>query len=382
MRSLRWAWPVLAIALVFFVPWACYLGRPARRLELCVLDKTVPFRNWFEHRSLYWLLLHLNVVKTDGTHYKLERDYIGAYPPAIPGDPPERTRDLAVDDVAKARLIYLADTYGVYREDLKSKERMEAALERSPKIYGGLTPEEARAAVGALDAGKTLVTEFNTLGSPTGEDARTTLESALGVHWTHWIGRYFARLEDEREVPQWMRNDYEREWNKPWRFEGPGYVLVQNDVHCEVLRVGLEADTIGLTIERECPIDPCLDRAADGIPYPYWFDVVEDRPEAKRLATFTWHLKDAGRERLKARGLPERFPAVTRRTPPLGGAAWYFAGDFADNPMDPRPVPFLGYLAFRHAVERLKLAPSETAFYWRFYVPMMERILSDAEASR
>jgi hypothetical protein len=50
--------------------------------------------------------------------------------------------------------------------------------------------------------------------------------------------------------------------------------------------------------------------------------------------------------------------------------------------MDPRPVPFLGYLAFRHAVERLKLAPSETAFYWRFYVPMMERILSDAEASR
>jgi hypothetical protein len=382
MRSLRWAWPVLAIALVFFVPWACYLGRPARRLELCVLDKTVPFRNWFEHRSLYWLLLHLNVVKADGTHYQLERDYIGAYPPAVPGDPPERTRDLALDDVAKARLIYLADTYGVYREDLKSKERMEAALERSPKIYGGLTPEEARAAVSALDAGKTLVTEFNTLGSPTGEDARTTLESALGVHWTHWIGRYFARLEDEREVPQWMRNDYEREWKKPWRFEGPGYVLVQDDVHCEVLRVGFEADAIGLTIERERPIDPRLDRAADGIPYPYWFDVVEDRPETKRLARFTWHLKDAGRERLKARGLAERFPAVTCRLPQRGGAAWYFAGDFADNPMDPRPVPFLGYLAFRHAVEGLKLAPSETAFYWRFYVPMMETILSDAEASR
>ena len=382
MSSLRWSWPVLATALAFFVPWACYVGRPARRLELCVLDKTVPFRNWYEHRSLYWLLLHLNVVKADGTHYQLESDYIGAYPPAIPGDPPERTRDLAIDDVAKARLVYLADTYGVYRDDLKRKERMEAALERSPKIYGGLTPEEARAAVGALDAGKTLVAEFNTLGSPTGDDARTTLESALGVHWTRWIGRYFARLEDEREVPQWMRNDYEREWKKTWRFEGPGYVLVQDDVHCEVLRVGVEADAIGLTIERERPIDQRLDRAADGIPYPYWFDVVEDRPEAKRLATFTWHLKDAGRERLKARGLAERFPAVTRRTPPRGGAAWYFAGDFADNPMDPRPVPFLGYLAFRHAVEGLKLAPSETAFYWRFYVPMMERILSDAEASR
>jgi hypothetical protein len=382
MRSLRWSWPVLAVALVFFVPWACYVGRPPRRIELCVLDKTVPFRNWFEHRSLYWLLLHLNVVKADGTNYQFERDYIGAYPPAVPGDPPERTRDLSIDDVAKARLVYLADTYGVYREDLKSKERMEAALERSPKLYGGLTSEEARAAAGALDSGKTLVSEFDTLGSPTGDDARTTLESALGVHWTHWIGRYFARLEDTSEVPQWMRNDYEREWKQPWRFEGPGYVLMQDDVHCEVLRVGLEADAIGLTIERERPIDPSLDRASDGIPYPYWFDVVEDRPEAKRLATFTWHLKDAGRERLKARGLKERFPAVTRRTPPRGGAAWYFAGDFADNPMDPRPVPFLGYLAFRHVVEGLKVAPSETAFYWRFYVPMMETLLSDAESSR
>lgn len=382
MRSLRWSWPVLAVALVFFVPWACYVGRPSRRIELCVLDKTVPFRNWFEHRSLYWLLLHLNVVKADGTNYQFERDYVGAYPPAVPGDPPERTRDLSIDDVAKARLVYLADTYGVYREDLKSKERMEAALERSPKLYGGLAPEEARAAASVLDSGKTLVAEFDTLGSPTGDDARTTLESALGVHWTRWIGRYFARLEDTSEVPQWMRNDYEREWKKPWRFEGPGYVLVQDDVHCEVLRVGLEADAIGLTIERESPIDPHLDGAADGIPYPYWFDVVEDRPEATRLATFTWHLKDAGRERLKARGLKERFPAVTRRTPPRGGAAWYFAGDFADNPMDPRPVPFLGYLAFRHAVEGLKLAPSETAFYWRFYVPMMEAILSDAESSR
>jgi hypothetical protein len=276
----------------------------------------------------------------------------------------------------------LADTYGVYRQDLGSKERMEAALERSPKIYGGLTPEEARAAVGALPAGKTLVAEFNTLGSPTGADARATLERALGVRWTRWIGRYFARLEDTDEVPQWMRNDYEREWNQPWRFEGPGYALMQDDAHCEVLRVGFESDAIGLTIERERPIDPHLAGAADRVPYPYWFDVVEDQADATRLASFAWHLTPVGRERLKARGLPLRFPAVTRRRPPEGGVAWYFAGDFADNPLDPEPVPFLGYLGFRHFVEGIKMAPSETAFYWRFYAPMMETILSDNEGSR
>jgi hypothetical protein len=196
------------------------------------------------------------------------------------------------------------------------------------------------------------------------------------VRWTRWIGRYFSRLEDVGEVPQWVRNDYEREWGQPWRFEGPGYVLMQDDAHCEVLRVGFEVDAIGLTIEREPPVDAHLEGAADRVPYPYWFDVVET-PDAKRLASFAWHLKPAGRDRLKARGLPERFAAVTRRAPASGGVAWYFAGDFADNPMDPRPVPFLGYLGFRHLVEGLKVAPSETAFYWRFYVPMMESILAD-----
>jgi hypothetical protein len=382
MKSLRWAWPILGITLVILVPWGCYELRPTRPIALCVLDKTVPFRNWYEHRSLYWLLRHLNVVKADGENYALERDYLGAYPPPVPGDPPERTRDLSVEDVAGARLVYLADTYGVYREDLKSKERMAAALERSPEIYGGLTLQEARAAAGAVDAGKTLVAEFNTLGSPTGDEARTTLEAALGVRWTRWIGRYFSRLDNVNEVPQWMRNDYEREWKKPWRFQGPGYVLMQEDAHCEVLRVGYEADTVGLTIERESPVDSHLAHAADGVPYPYWFDIVEESPAATRLASFVWHLKEAGRQRLKARKLPERFAAVTRRTPPGGGVAWYFAGDFADNPLDPHPVPFAGYLAFRHVVEGLKLAPSETAFYWRFYVPMMQTILDDAGVSR
>lgn len=382
MKSLRWSWPILAAALAVLIPFARYEFRSARHVQLCVLDKTVPFRNWFEHRSLYWLLLHLNVVKADGTNYVLERDYLGAYPPPVPGDPPQRTRDLASPDVAAANLVYLADTYGVYRDDLKSKEKMQAALERSPKIYGGLTEDEAKAAASAPDAGKTLVAEFNTLGSPTGSSARTTLENALGVHWTRWIGRYFARLEDVGEVPQWMRDDYVREWNKPWRFEGPGYVLMQDDEHCEVLRVGSEADSIGLTIERERPIDPHLDGAADQVPYPYWFDVVTDTPGTRRLASFVWHLTAEGKERLRVRGLPKCFPAVTRRAAAGEGVAWYFAGDFADNPMDARPIPFVGYLGFRHWIEGLKLAPSETAFYWRFYVPMMQAILRDAETAR
>jgi len=383
MRTLRWLWPVPLLALVVLVPWLKYRFRTPHPLELAVLDKTVPFRNRFEHRSLYWLLDHLHVVKSDGTPYRTDADYLGAFPGPVPGDPPERTRDLTAEDVAKAKLVYLADTYGVHTLDLVSGPLEKAALERSRTIYGGLTLDEAHAAAGAPGAGKILVAEFNTLGSPTETAPRQILERALGVRWTRWIGRYFAHLEDAGEVPQWMRRDYEREWKKPWAFTGPGYVLMQDDEHCEVLRIGFEAESVGLTIEREPGAGEALGGARGGVPYPYWFDVVDDAGGATtRLASFHWHLPPAGRARLAARGLPEDFPAVTRRAGSGSGAAWYFAGDFADNPMDPEPVPFAGYLSVRGLLESWKIAPSETAFYWTFYAPMMRAILEEAGSWR
>lgn len=378
MRStLRWSWPILAAALLALVPWSLHAGRPARVLDVVVLDKTVPFRNRIEHRSLFWLLDHLKIVKPGGGAYDRDVDYLGAFPGPVPGDPPERTVDLEPGRAARADLVYLADTYGVYRGDLASGPEMKAALERSPRIYGGLSLSEADAAVRAASAGRTVVAEFNTLGSPTGAEARGTLEGLLGVRWTRWIGRFFSNLEDRGEVPEWMRRDYEREWQRPWTFRGPGFVLLQDDAHCEVLRVGEEAQRVGLTIEREAPVDPLVAEATDGTPYPYWFDWVEPQAGAHVLASFQWHLEPAGRERLEARGLPERFAAVTRRMPPGGGSAYYFAGDFADNPMPDRRVPFAGYLTFRRWLERGKIAPSELAFYWRFYVPLMARLLDD-----
>jgi hypothetical protein len=373
--TLRWSWPILLVGLLIGVPWAIHELSPGRVLDVAVLDKTVPFRDRIEHRSLFWLLNHLKISPPGGGAYDRDRDYLGAFPGPVPGDPPARTVDLTAERARKADLVYLADTYGVYKKDLESGPAMKAALERSEPIYGGLKLEEAEAARDALAAGRTLIAEFNTLGSPTGAPARSTLEEALGVRWTRWIGRYFARLDDRDEVPEWLRRDYEREWNKKWEFKGPGYVLLQDDEHCEVLRVGEEAPRIALRLEIVEPADAVLQDSADGTSYPYWFDVVEAAPGTEVLANFRWRLEPAGFERLKARKLPEVFPAVTRRMAPGGGAGWYFAGDFADNPMPDGRVPFAGYLPARRFVEWLKLSPSELAFYWRFYAPMMARLL-------
>ena len=376
--TLRWSWPILLLGLLILVPWTIHVRAPSRALDVVVIDKTVPFRNRIEHRSLFWLLNHLKIAKPAGGGYDRDRDYLGAFPGPVPGDPPAWTTDLTAERAARADLVYLADTYGVYRKDLESGPAMKAALERSEPLYGGLTEAEALAARDAVAAGRTLIAEFNTLASPTGDIARKTLENTLGVRWTRWIGRYFARLEDRDEVPEWMRRDYEREWNRKWEFTGPGYVLLQDDAHCEVLQVGPEAPRIALTLEVVRPADAVLEDCADGTSYPYWFDVVEAGPGASVLANFRWRLTPAGLGRLKARNLPEVFPAVTRSMVPGGGAAWYFAGDFADNPMPDGRVPFAGYLTVRRWAERIKLSPSELAFYWRFYAPMMARLIDGA----
>lgn len=373
--SVRWVWPVAIVAALFLIPWGCYVVRPERRLDIVVVDKTVPFENRLEHRSLFWLLNHLKIVRPDGEPYDRDVDYVGAFPGPEPGDPPERTTGLTFEDALRADLIYFADTYGVYRDDLESGPAMRAALERSPKIYGGLEPLEARAAARALESGKTVVAEFNTMASPTGREARETMEAVLGVRWTRWAGRFFSRLENEEEVPGWMRRNYERIREERWEFRGPGYVLVRDDDWIEVLRVGEEAERIPLTIERELPVDPLLVAAKDRIPYPYWTAIVRTDPGVKVLASYVSHLTPAGRERLRDLGIPMRFPAVCRRVAPGGGVAYYFAGDFADNPMHGSRVPFAGYVAYKRWSEGVKLAPSETAFYWRFYVPMMQRLL-------
>ena len=375
MRTLRWTWPMILIGIILLAPWACYSARPRKRLDVVVLDKTVPFNNRIEHRSLFWLLEHLKIERPAGGIYGADRDYLGAFPGPNPGDPPARTTELTRERASHADLIYLADTYGVYRDDLLSGRAMKAALERSPKIYGGLDLTEAEAAADAVAAGKTLVAEFNTLGSPTEGPARQSLERTLGVTWSRWIGRFFARLEDRAEVLEWMRRDYENEWRKPWVFAGPGYVLTQDDTHCEVLRMGPEVEWKGLTLEREEPADALLRNAETRIPYPYWFDVIRPGSNTRVLASFQWHLSDAGRKRLGERGLPIRFAAVTRHTTEGHGPAYYFAGDFADNPMAVAPIPLAGYPTMRKWFEKAKLSPSETAFYWCFYAPMMTHLL-------
>lgn len=137
MRRILWTWPLVAALLLFLVPWSCHRLRDERALKIVVVDKTVPFEDRIEHRSLFWLLDHLKIVRPDGEPYDRDVDYLGAFPGPVPGDPPQRVEEVTLDHVRGADLLYFADTYGVYEEDLASGAEMKAALERSPGSTAG-----------------------------------------------------------------------------------------------------------------------------------------------------------------------------------------------------------------------------------------------------
>jgi hypothetical protein len=355
VKKIRWLWLPLVLSLIVLAPWVLFHLGSSRPMSIVVLDKTVPYDTYVEHSGLFWLLDQLKVVHPSGERYDRARDYLGSTPGETPGAPPARTTDLTPEAARGADLLYLVDTYGVYEEDLVSGEGRKTALERSNKIYGGLTAEEASVFEQAQRDGTTVVAEFNTMATPTGSEARETLERVLGVRWTHWIGRYFPALEDRDEVPQWLRDLCQREMNAPWSFRGPGYALVQDDTRCEILVVGEDSPGIGLTIEPEPGARAgILKKTASGTPYTFWFDLVIPQEGTEVLASYQWQLRESG------------------------GTAYYFAGDFGDSTAQRGRVPLAGFVGFRRWLEKTRRIPSHEAFFHRFYAPLMIEILDEA----
>lgn len=363
---LRWALVVIGLVmLAALLPYAAWYLIPAKPISALIVDKTVPEDSRREHTGLMWVLNHLRYVRTDGEPWRYERDYAGFVP--LPNGH-YQVRPLP----ATARgydFIYLADTYGVYIDDF---ERLNVAGTHSPKIYGGMSPAEVRAIREGVDAGATLVGEFNTFASPTEGDARAGLEDLFGVTWTGWAGRRFDDLTPNVEVPVWAVTDYQKQYGRPWAFSGPGILFVHESGRLVVLAEPGDIERDGVTLAFE-PGRAAAYHARDEVPYHYWFDIVQPRAGTTVEARYNLAVTDYGRLVLTRAKIPWSFPAILRRAGPKA-PIYYFAGDFADN----RFVP--SWTRYRGAAATARWMPATlqsvtNLFYWRVYEPLLETIL-------
>jgi hypothetical protein len=362
--NLKWiAALALLAATIGFGPRLGWLLMAPRPRKVVVVDKSVPFQKYREHQNLHWLLRAWKVPDPSGRFLEPERDYLGF-------DPIERVgRDLRPEDLSSADVLFVADTYGVYRGDYLRPGDV-AALERSPKIYGGMTSSEAAALIEFGDRGGLVVAEFNTFASPTDEATRRRLEAFFGLRWTRWVGRYWPNLRDPSEVPSWVGEVYERLHQRPFDLTGPGLVFVRDDADMVILQPPHHLEPSIMAMLRTAEGDDI-----DGLPergwYRFWTDVVEAEG-AEVVYEFEVQCTPRGRALLQEHGLRARFPAVLRHPTRSGRHSWYLAGDFVDTLTELGDAERWGLLSWRRVVLR---GTPEARFMWGWYAPLMERIV-------
>lgn len=361
---------IAILLLLLLSPFVIWLIQGSEPLNVAIIDKTVPSENYREHKGLTWILNHNQYVKVDESDYLADADYFGFMPNEAEKDYEVRgVEELGSDN----DLIYLADAYGVYEDDLPWQE---ATGERSELIYGGLEMAEWQTIKQQVtDAGSDLVVEFNTFASPTDAAVSADMEEFLGIKWSGWSGRYFPDLSAGSEVPEWIVQNYEQ-GAEDWQFTGGGFVLVE-DASGEIVVLSEERGDIesaGLHVKFTDSGQTAFD-LKESPTFDYWFDINEAQGQTEVLAEYEWSLGEQGQAALSERGIPENFPAVMHTTVNDAGV-YYFAGDFVDVEDVPSFYQYGGLAKMRDWMS----FGGNDSFYWKTYVPMMESILADSLA--
>lgn len=180
---------------------------------------------------------------------------------------------------------------------------------------------------------------------------------------------------ENSEVPQWVRDNYENQYDEPYKFTGSGYVLVGERNQLLILDkddIGEDGVVFSTTKQGEDLIGEEIN-----VPYSYWFDIVEAINPHEVVANYTLSLSKRGKDTMEALNLPVTFPAVVHGENPQFDT-YYFCGDYADQPDVPSIYQTVGFSTWRKWTETA--SPDNTSqFYWKAYTPMMKSILENIQ---
>lgn len=362
---------IVVVLLLIAIPFVLWQMNDEQDMAIAIIDKSVATDTYREHLGLNWLLAYERYAN-DGEPYSLSEHYFGAVPAT---DGKSVTERPLPTDYSDYDVIYLADTYGVFEDDLvREDEEHDRAGARSKKIYGGLELEEWQNIVARLSTEEKslLVAEYNSFASPTAADVRNEMTEFMGIDWDGWVGRYFDELDFTKndEMPQWVVDDY----GDTWQYEGGGFLLV-NDLTEELIVLELEKHVSepGIRVEftEQGKKQFGVTNSAN---YNYWFDIVNAYPSATAYAHYDWDLTDEGEALLEAHGIPAQFAAIIGKDRQYA-TTYYFAGDYNDMQTVPTFYKMLGTPTLYKYMQMF----SADAFYWTTYVPVMTNILQSFE---
>lgn len=347
---------------------------PSTHLALTVIDKTVLNTEYEEHASLFWWLQHEKRSHPQTKKiYRLGSDYYGFFPGKLKKYEIKglsQLSDKQIDSVVDhSTHLYFTDNYGIFALEWNQSSQ---ETERSRIIYGGLSQADLKAMKRAKSTKKTIITEFNCIGSPTAFAERRAFETMFGLRWSGWIGRFIDNLDTTQnlEIPHWMKDGYVKQHGS-WPFKKGGIVLVNESDQIEILE---DSNCLTYPVPIILTSDSMRQHLAvkDSMPYPFWFDIMQT-DSLDVWANYQLLLTPRGDSIMRVWGLPSRFPAILAHE----GAYrfYYFAGDFADNPVQLKRSYFKGIRFFREFFYDPTEPSDRNYFFWEFYLPLLDLLL-------
>ncbi|MCF7803144.1 MAG: hypothetical protein K9N46_12575 [Candidatus Marinimicrobia bacterium] len=373
---------------------------PGKPLDLFILDKTVPTQERTEHRSFIQIVINNKYTDGAGNLYRPATDYYGFFPKKEGGyniRDFRNTEEAALDSIARhASGTYFTDTYGIYNDDWHSIRHL---IEAPSLVYGGLHQNDVTLLRKMKRHHKLIMMEFNTLSPPTSPTLRVQVERLFGIRWTGWTGRYFESLDTlaNAEIPEWLITNYMAQHNGEWPFSQSGIVFVHGDGRLGILEHRTHLNTPVPVIETAAEYREEYD-VSGSVPYPFWFDIVTTDSRNKVISEYRLDLTALGKQVMQTNQLPEAFPAVIAHAPrsmwrqyfprfsiwgysptiahfPGDYTYYYFAGDFADNPVEPFLSRLYGIQRFRKFLYSSTNASDRRRFFWEYYYPLINTVL-------
>jgi hypothetical protein len=382
MRKYIFAGILIFILLIPVWMWLGWVLTPKTKLVAAIIDKTVLTREGQEHSSFNWILNHQRYTKTSKKAYENAHDYFGFFPLNDEKFELKGLERFSSNELIQlsedADLVYITDTYGIYNDEWYKGKKGPYGI-----IYGGLSDKDVEFLSLMKAKNKLILTEFNTIGSPTRYENRARFEELFAIKWTGWTARYFDNLDIEvnKEIPLWLIDNYKKSHQGKWPFKRSGIAFVNDNAQVVVLE-----DDTHLTNPMPHILSNLYAREHLGVPekikYPFWFDIILPQPAINQtVASFKISANQKGLAELKKYGIPSEFPAVTMHKGE-DYSFYYFSGDFSDNLIDLNTSYFKGISLFKGMFYNEDDPVDRSGFFWNFYRPMLSNILKDYSANK
>ena len=351
------------ILVLLLVPYLWWVTSPKSDLSVIVYTKTVPDRKSQQHLGLAWFLKQYKYPNEEGVLFKPETTYYGYHPTA--DNPIQELPELS----NSTDLLYIADTYGIYHSNEGfSRIKNEEGIRNL--IWGGASASDASLIRDFLnrERSSTVVAEYNTFATPTPSYVQAQLYETLGTRWTGWTGMYIHDLSPKGETPTWVLEQYEQSWD----YNGSGIILYNIYDEVVVLRSGVELQKDEMLFSFTEAGTSILGLSGS-TKYELLFDITEPMASTEVLATYNLEVTEAGKELLQSYGLSEQFAAIQLKET-ANHRSYYLGGNWAYSRQKLR---FSNIAFMAPLMERF--SSSDTQFFWKFYIPLLKSIFTEAE---